>query len=168
MKDFLENTIIEVGGYILKLHNVVNFILFVAFIVVLLIVFKWLIYRLKTLDSAKKFSINKLSRYIIAIISFFICLHILGFNISVLLAGSAAVLVGLGFGLQNLFSDFISGIILLLDGSLKVDDIYTNETCSCIKLKVELLSTMFMSKISNLLKHFYRVVDRYDYIAGNV
>ncbi len=47
----------------------------------------------------------------------------MGFDITVLLAGYAAVLVGLGFGLQNIFNDFISGIILLLDGSLKVDDI---------------------------------------------
>jgi small-conductance mechanosensitive channel len=41
----------------------------------------------------------------------------------VLLAGSAAIMVGVGFGLQNLFNDFFSGIILLLDRSIKIDDI---------------------------------------------
>jgi small-conductance mechanosensitive channel len=37
-------------------------------------------------------------------------------------AGSAALLVG-GLGLQNLFSDFVSGIILLVDSSVKVNDV---------------------------------------------
>lgn len=123
MKEFLENSIIEIGNYSLKLYNVVSFLILIAIVIVLLIILKRIIYRSRSLDSAKKFSVNKLSRYIIVIIAFFISLHILGFNISVLLAGSAALLVGLGFGLQNLFSDFISGIILLLDRTLKVDDI---------------------------------------------
>ncbi|MFZ1704766.1 MAG: mechanosensitive ion channel domain-containing protein [Saprospiraceae bacterium] len=47
----------------------------------------------------------------------------MGFNITILLAGSAALLVGLGLGIQNLFSDYISGIIILFDSSIKVGDI---------------------------------------------
>lgn len=123
MKEYLENSIIEIGDYTLKLYDVMSLLILIAVVIGLLIILKRLIYRSRSLDSAKKFSVNKLSRYIIVVIAFFISLHILGFNISVLLAGSAALLVGLGFGLQNLFNDFISGIILLLDRTLKVDDI---------------------------------------------
>jgi len=123
VNEFLEYKIIEVSNYTLTLFNIASFALFMAVVIVLLIILKRLIYRSRTLDPAKKFSIIKLSQYVIAIFSFLISLNILGFDISVLLAGSAAVLVGLGFGLQNLFSDFISGIILLLDGTLKVGDI---------------------------------------------
>jgi len=123
MKEFLESKILEIGNYSLSLFNVASFVVFLAVVMVVIFVLKRLIYRSKNLDPAKKFSINKLSQYVIAIFSILISLNILGFDISVLLAGSAAVLVGLGFGLQNLFSDFISGIILLLDGTLKVDDI---------------------------------------------
>jgi small-conductance mechanosensitive channel len=39
------------------------------------------------------------------------------------MASLAALLVGLGFGLQNLFSDYMSGIIILFDSSIKVNDI---------------------------------------------
>jgi small-conductance mechanosensitive channel len=39
------------------------------------------------------------------------------------MAGSAALLVGIGFGLQSVFSDFISGIIILVDASVKVNDV---------------------------------------------
>ncbi len=123
MKDFFETKVLEMGDYTLKLFHLINLAVFIAIVVLFLIVLKRVIYKSKKLDAAKKFSINKLSRYVISVIAFLIGLKILGFNISVLLAGSAAILVGLGFGLQNLFSDFISGIILLLDGTLKVNDI---------------------------------------------
>ena len=97
-----------------------------AFIVgmgLLLQIVRRAIYRSKRIDFAKKYSIYSLLKYIILVFASLASLQILGFNLSVLLAGSAALLVGLGLGLQNLFSDFISGIILLVDASIKVDDI---------------------------------------------
>ncbi len=39
------------------------------------------------------------------------------------MGASAALLVGIGLGLQNIFSDFVSRIVLLLDSSIKVGDI---------------------------------------------
>ena len=99
MKEVLDYKILEFGNYTMALYNLFSLIIFIAIVTVLLVVLKRIIYRSKSLDPAK------------------------GFNISVLLAGSAAILVGLGFGLQHLFNDFISGIILLLDATLKVGDI---------------------------------------------
>ena len=109
MKEFLQSNLIEIGEYTLKIHNVLSFIIFVGLVIFLLVVSKHIIYKSKTLDIAKKFSISKLFRYIIISVSLVISLHLLGFNVSVLMAGAAALLVGLGFGLQNLFNDFISG-----------------------------------------------------------
>lgn len=123
MKEVLDYKILEFGNYTMALYNLFSLIIFIAIVTVLLVVLKRIIYRSKSLDPAKKFSVNKLSQYTIATLSIVISLHLLGFNISVLLAGSAAILVGLGFGLQHLFNDFISGIILLLDATLKVGDI---------------------------------------------
>ena len=123
MKEFLQSNLIEIGEYTLKIHNVISFIIFVGLVIFLLVVSKHIIYKSKTLDIAKKFSISKLFRYIIISVSWVISLHLLGFNVSVLMAGATALLVGLGFGLQNLFNDFISGVVLLLDGTLKVGDI---------------------------------------------
>jgi len=50
-------------------------------------------------------------------------LDTIGLKLNVLLAGSAALLVGIGLGLQNTFNDFISGLILLFEGSIRVGDI---------------------------------------------
>jgi small-conductance mechanosensitive channel len=50
-------------------------------------------------------------------------LESLGVKVTVLLAGSAALLVGIGLGLQQTFNDVISGIILLSEKSIKIEDI---------------------------------------------
>ena len=123
MKEILNTTLIEVGEYSLKLHNLISLVIFICIVILLSFILKQIIFRSKKLDKAKKFSVNKLSHYLIIALSFLFSLHLLGFDISVLLAGSAAIMVGLGFGLQNIFNDFISGIILLLDATLKVNDI---------------------------------------------
>jgi small-conductance mechanosensitive channel len=47
----------------------------------------------------------------------------IGLKLNMLLAGSAALLVGVGLGLQNTFNDFVSGIILLFEGTIKVGDV---------------------------------------------
>lgn len=49
-------------------------------------------------------------------------LQIMGVNITALAVFGGAVGVGLGFGLQSIASNFISGIILLVDRSLKIGD----------------------------------------------
>ena len=50
-------------------------------------------------------------------------LKISGIDISVLLTASAAIFIGLGFALQQLFQDLIAGVLIILDQSLKVGDI---------------------------------------------
>ena len=44
-------------------------------------------------------------------------------KVTLLLAGSAALLVGIGLGLQQTFNDVISGIILLSERSIKIEDV---------------------------------------------
>ena len=123
MKEILNNELFEIGDIELKISTLIVFAIFIAVVSLVISLLKRVIYRSNRLSTSEKFSINKILRYAIILIAFIIGLRILGFDITVLLAGYAAVLVGLGFGLQNIFNDFISGIILLLDGSLKVDDI---------------------------------------------
>ncbi len=74
-------------------------------------------------DKGRRNSIYILLKYLIWIISFTICIRIIGFEIGILLAGSAALLVGLGFGLQGIFYDLISGIIILVERKIRVGDI---------------------------------------------
>lgn len=79
--------------------------------------------RLDKDDSAKFTSVFAFLKYFIYILVVIIALESSGVEVSVLLAGSAALLVGIGLGLQTLFQDIISGIFILLDKSLHVNDI---------------------------------------------
>lgn len=151
MKEFLQTNIIELGDYSLKLQNVLSSMVFIGLVIFIYFIIKRAIYKSSTFDLAKKFSISKLLKYVSIVITFVISLHLLGFNVSVLLAGSAALLVGLGFGLQNLFNDFISGIILLLDRTLKVGDIIEVNSMIYKVLEINFRTTTVLGRDGNYI-----------------
>ena len=64
----------------------------------------------------------KLFEIAIFLVIFLLLLQVMGINLTALAVLGGAVGVGLGFGLQSIASNFISGIIILLDRSLTVGD----------------------------------------------
>ena len=71
---------------------------------------------------ARVHMLSRLLRYSVWVIGTVVGLNYLGIDLtSIALLGSAFA-VGLGFGLQNIFSNFAAGIIILLERSLKVGD----------------------------------------------
>ncbi len=68
------------------------------------------------------YALTRLTRYTVWIVGSIIGLNFIGFDLASLALFGGAIGVGIGFGLQNIFSNFISGIILLLEQSLKVGD----------------------------------------------
>jgi len=79
--------------------------------------------RLGKIDRSRSYSLLQIIRYVLWIIVISLILETIGVSITVLIAGSAALLVGVGLGLQQTFNDFISGIILLIEGSTKIGDV---------------------------------------------
>ena len=75
------------------------------------------------IDEGRRYTFIQLTKYFIYTIAIIIAIQGLGFNITFLIAGSAALFVGIGLGLQSVLGDVFSGIILLFDGSIKVGDI---------------------------------------------
>ncbi|WP_340063758.1 mechanosensitive ion channel family protein [Ascidiimonas aurantiaca] len=74
-------------------------------------------------DKNKFISIFKFINYLVYLLVVIITLSSSGVDLTVLLTASAALFVGLGFALQYLFQDIISGILIILDQSLHVGDV---------------------------------------------
>ena len=75
------------------------------------------------IDKGNTYALFHIIKYVIWVIAIGLILDTIGVKVTVLLAGSAALLVGIGLGLQQTFNDVISGIILLSERSIKVGDI---------------------------------------------
>lgn len=67
--------------------------------------------------------LSRMAHYFVWIIGVIFALNFLGFELSSFAFLGGAVGVGLGFGLQNILSNFVAGIIILFEKSLKVGDI---------------------------------------------
>ena len=62
-------------------------------------------------------------KYIVFVLGLTVGLESVGVDITILVAGSAALLVGIGLGLQQVFYDLVSGVIILFERTIKVGDI---------------------------------------------
>ncbi|WP_186578690.1 mechanosensitive ion channel family protein [Aquibacillus kalidii] len=74
------------------------------------------------LDRGVQFTFNRIFHYCIMIIAFVISLTTVGIDLSALTVFAGVIGVGIGFGMQNIASNFISGIILLFERPIKVGD----------------------------------------------
>ncbi len=79
--------------------------------------------KLPEADKNRFVSIFVFLKYLLYILIVVTVLSSSGVNLTVLLTASAALFVGLGFALQYLFQDIISGILMIMDQSLRVGDI---------------------------------------------
>lgn len=123
---YLNNVLFKIGGQDITLFIILEFVLvFLIFIIIAKLIKRALNKRLFPHYNIKKGTAKAYSRiinYFIVITGFLIALNAAGVNISLLFAGGAAVLVGIGFGLQNIANNFISGVIILFERPIKEGD----------------------------------------------
>jgi len=78
-----------------------------------------------SMDFTTRVVITKVLKVSILVVAVFVALPVAGIDITTLSIFSGAVGVGLGFGLQKIASNYVSGFIVLLDHSLRIGDIIT-------------------------------------------
>lgn len=74
------------------------------------------------IDQGLRFAIGKMLRYAVTTIGVIVALSTVGINTSAVMAGGAVLLVGIGFGLQKLAENFISGLLLLIERPVRKGD----------------------------------------------
>jgi len=117
---------ITIGKTKITLVNVLYFLVFLSFITVISrIIRKALQTKVlprTRLDVGARASFVNVVIYSLWIFAIYMGINILGINLSSLAFMAGALGVGIGFGLQNIVSNFVSGIILLFDPSIQVGD----------------------------------------------
>ncbi|MFQ5796795.1 MAG: mechanosensitive ion channel family protein, partial [Candidatus Bipolaricaulia bacterium] len=74
------------------------------------------------LDEGMQYTLSRLVSYTLIAIGLIIGLQMIGFDLSALAVFGGLFGIGLGFGLQNIFSNFVSGLILLIERPIKIGD----------------------------------------------
>jgi small-conductance mechanosensitive channel len=85
----------------------------------------WLVRRALTrthLDEGTRQALGSMLRYVVLIVGFMLILQNAGVNLTALSVVAGALGVGVGFGLQNVFSNFVSGVIIMVERPIKVGD----------------------------------------------
>jgi len=146
MKEILEYQLYQFGQYSLQVHNIIEILLVVLIAKLILFILAKAVQKSKRFDKGAQYSIRQLVKYTLIVAVILVCITLLGFNLSAIFVGSAALLVGIGFGLQHLFNDFISGIIILFDNTIKVDDVIEVDGIVCRVQEIKLRTTTVMTR----------------------
>jgi small-conductance mechanosensitive channel len=131
--DVLDNAIEALEVYSLQIGNIHLTLYSILRVIYFGIILFWLghesnrigkekIRKQKHLNNATKEIFAKLFEVTLFVIIFLVLLNILGISITTLAVLGGAIGVGIGFGLQSIASNFISGLVILLDRSLAIGD----------------------------------------------
>lgn len=148
--DFLNYEILEVGEFKLLMGNLLLSFLVAGISYLIIIILRKAIlqprFLIDKIDSKRRNSIFLIFKYFIWVITIIVMLEVIGVEITVILVGSTALLVGLGLGLQHIFTDLVSGLFLLFEGSIKIGDILEADGVIGRVVEINLRSTELLTR----------------------
>lgn len=161
LMDFLNYRFINLKSFNLTFYHVL--VIVVVFIGTRMMVNLTKLYLTRTLrnnakvDNGTEYVYIQISAYFIYLAAFLITCQILEINLTLILTGSVGILVGLGLGLQDVFKDIIAGVVLLVEGNIRIGDIVevsgtSNQSSILAKiLKINARTTQIETREGNVL-----------------
>jgi small-conductance mechanosensitive channel len=166
MKQFLNFQLFEIGNYVFTVGSLVAILLiYIAtrvFIAFLTRVFTKMADR-RNMERGRQYSFLLLIRYFIWIFAIALMLHTVGVQLTFLIASSAALLVGIGLGLQQLFADFMSGVLMLFDRTVEQGDILQVGDIVGVIEKINLRTTILRDRNDVIV-----IIPNHKFTADNV
>jgi small-conductance mechanosensitive channel len=125
--EVLDDYALTLGSTRISLYMVTSFVLSIA---LLSLVALWLtngiqalLRRTDSLDDSFKLVLSKLARFLLLMLAVVVAMITAGIDLTALAVFGGALGVGLGFGLQRIVSNFVSGIILAFEASIRPGDV---------------------------------------------
>jgi potassium efflux system protein len=115
------------------------------------------------LESGVRYAISTVSRYVITIAGLLFVCSSVGLGWSKVQWLVAAISVGLGFGLQEIFANFVSGLIILIERPIRVGDVITIADVSGVVSRIRMRATTIVDGDRKEL-----IIPNKDVITGKV
>lgn len=115
------------------------------------------------IDEGTRYNLERITYYSIAVIGAIVAFQFIGINLSGLAVIFGLLSVGIGFGLQNITSNFISGLILLFERPIKVGDRITVGDTEGDVMEINMRSTTIRS-----LRNISIIVPNSEFISERV
>jgi small-conductance mechanosensitive channel len=153
MKEFL-NTTIELGSFELSFRSILLFFSVIAAAQVVIWSVRYLLrkfLRNTNFEEGTRFMVMRLVRTVVYFLVIVVALDTAGIELTVFWASSAALLVGVGIGLQNFFNDVVSGFVLLFEGGVRVGDELEVDGMMVRVERIDFRSTRVITRFGNLI-----------------
>jgi potassium-dependent mechanosensitive channel len=115
------------------------------------------------LDPGVQYTIATTVHYVVLILAGLIALNVLGFPLTNLALVAGALGVGIGFGLQNIVNNFLSGLILLFERPIKVGDMLVIDGQWGTVKEIRVRSTVFET-----FDRYVLIIPNSDLLSGKV
>jgi small-conductance mechanosensitive channel len=150
IESILDFKLIELKGFNFTVTNLFVLVLIVVVAKLLLrsieLLIKKRLAKKKVVDEGRSSSITQIFKYIIYVITVFIAIESIGIDISIIFGVFAALGLGIGFALQDVFKDLISGIIILFEGNVSPGDILEVEGLIGVVKKIKLRTSLIRTR----------------------
>ncbi len=156
----------SIGGEEIKITVGLIVLIILAFLVtsvVLRIVRSFITSKLMEEDKMKFISVFKFIKYFVYVVVILITLSSTGVDVTILLTASAALFVGLGLALQELFQDVIGGIFIILDKSLLVGDVIEMDGRVARVFEIKLRTTRALTRDDKVM-----IIPNHKFISDTV
>ena len=127
LRDVLNYHLLTLGEYALSVKAILIAIGVIVLTRLVIVVLRRFIlqpfFRRNSVDLGRSYAIQQITAYVLYTTGLIAALGVLGIQFSVLWGAAAALLVGIGLGLQQTFNDFFSGLLLLIEGPVEVGNV---------------------------------------------
>jgi small-conductance mechanosensitive channel len=123
---FMNFRLFEINKTAVTPSSILMFLVFIALFAVtsrvLQRVLKAQVFPRMSIDMGMQYTLTRITHYLIMIIGAVVAFQFIGIDLTGLAIILGFLSVGIGFGLQNITSNFVAGLILLLERPIKVGD----------------------------------------------